>query len=101
VRPFGVSFLAFLAVLSLVVAILAAPLGGWIALAVALGSGALAYGLWELKGWAWTLAIAFWALGFAEALWLLTQDTVNTNLILGPVVVAYLRRSDIRPLFGH
>lgn len=72
-RPFGVSLLACLAVLSVVVAILVAPLGGWVVLAVVLASSALAYGLWELKAWAWTLAMLFWAFGFVEALWLLSQ----------------------------
>lgn len=100
-RPFGVSLLAFLALVSVVIAILVAPVGGWVVLAVALVSGALAYGLLELKSWAWTLALLYWAFGFAQALWLLPQDSINTNLIVGPLVVAYLWRSDIRPLFGH
>lgn len=100
-RPFGVGLLACLALLSAAVAILAAPLGGWAVLAAVLGSGALAYGLWEFKSWAWTLAMVFWAFGFVEALWLLTQGSINTNLVVGPAVVMYLRRSDIRPLFGH
>ncbi|MBI3747584.1 MAG: hypothetical protein HY262_01845 [Chloroflexi bacterium] len=90
-RPFGVSLLAFLALLSAVITILVAPVGGWVVLALVLVSGALAYGLWELKSWAWTLALLFWAFGFVDALWMLGQNNIGTNLIVGPAVVVYLR----------
>jgi hypothetical protein len=104
-RPGGISLLAILAAATIVLLPVATPsppdgaLGVLVIVAIVVSSVALAYGLWTLRPWAWPLAILFWSIGFLEALWLLTQGTINTNLVVSPLVIAYLSRSDIRVLF--
>ncbi|HET7027549.1 MAG TPA: hypothetical protein VFI28_07645 [Candidatus Limnocylindrales bacterium] len=106
-RPTGITLLALLALLTVVLVPIATPsplvatLGAFGILGVVVLSLALACGLWELRSWAWPLAILFWAIGFIDALLLLTAGTINTNLVVAPLVVAYLNRSAIRRLFGR
>ena len=116
VRPFGITVLAGLAILSAT----ALGLGGIVALPpvtdgndsglFAIGfyllilgfmllTLAVAYGLMTLQPWAWRLAVLAWALSFLDALWLLTRNTINTNLILAPVVLAYLASTNVREVF--
>ena len=108
-RPFGVSLLAVVSAIGCLAGVVAlwAVLGGaaavdgaiLIALVVTVAGGFAAYGLWNLRPWAWPLAIATWAVGTLEALWLLTNGVINSNLVVGPLVLLYLRRPDIRSLF--
>jgi hypothetical protein len=107
-RPTGITILAALASFSVAI--------GFIALLGGLGGGLDAqpigailtivgavtvYGLWNLRPWAWPLAMVLWALSTLEALLLLANGTVNTNLIVGPLVILYLMRADIRTAFGR
>jgi hypothetical protein len=107
-RPTGITILAVLAMLSVGF--------GFIALFGGLGGapGALpigviltivgvptVYGLWNLRPWAWPLALVLWGLSTLDALLLLSNGTLNTNLIVGPLVILYLMRADIRTAFGR
>ena len=106
-RPTGITVLAVLASISVVF--------GFIAMFGGLGSGPGAligalltivgavtvYGLWNLRGWAWPLALVLWLISTLDALLLLTNGTLNTNLIVGPLVILYLMRGDIRAAFGR
>ena len=106
-RPTGITILALLALLTVVLVPIgtASPLvamfGGPGIVGVVVLSLALAYGLWELRSWAWPVAILFWAIGFIDAVLLLTAGTINSNLVVAPLVLAYLNRSDIRRRFGR
>ena len=107
-RPTGVTVLAALATISATLSLLA-MLGvfGPVAGAIPIGwiltflSIAAAYGLWNLRPWAWWLSLIVWIIGTLDAIVLLTNGTFNTNLIVGPIVVLYLLRSDIQAAFGR
>lgn len=98
-RPFGVTLLAVLAGISMVLGILGLIGGILIAILLTLISTATAYGLWNLRPWGWPLALVMWILGTIDALALLSRGTFNTNLVVGPLAILYLLRADIRALF--
>ena len=107
-RPFGVTVLAVLASISVAFGVLAltggfgwdVSGGGWLITFAITAVGALAaYGLWNLRPWAWPLALLTWGLATIDAVFLLMNGTINTNLVVGPIVVVYLMRADIRALF--
>lgn len=98
-RPFGVTLLAVLAGISMVLGILGLIGGIVIAVVITVLSAMTAYGLWNLRPWGWPLALVMWILGTFDALVLLSQGTFNTNLVVGPVAILYLLRADIRALF--
>ena len=103
-RPFGVSVIATLATLSVVLSLLVLlnpavtgdVLIGWL---ITIVSAVAAYGLWNMRPWAWMLALVIWALGTIDALFQLTHGTINTNLIVGPLIVLYLLQPSIRAVF--
>ena len=104
-RPFGVTLLAaligFSAALGAFVLVAAGGLQGaaliaWLIVAV---NAVCAYGLWNLRSWAWPLTLVVSALGTLDAILLLTAGTLNTNLIVGPLSILYLLRSDVSALF--
>jgi hypothetical protein len=106
-RPQGITLLALLAAAAILLVPIATPsplvatLGDVGLVAVVAISLVLAYGLWEMRPWAWPLAVLFWVFGFLDALLLLTAGTANTNLIVSPIVLAYLNQASIRRLFGR
>lgn len=103
-RPFGVSVLATLATIGTVLGVLILPATAEafpITLALTVFQGVTAYGLWGMRPWAWPLALVVWILGTLDAVRLLTEGTLNTNLVVGPLVVLYLLQSDIRRRFGR
>ena len=107
-RPTGITILAALASISVAFGFIA-MLGGLGGAPGALPIGAIltivgavtVYGLWNLRPWAWPLALVLWVLSTLDALLLLANGTINTNLIVGPLVVLYLMRADIRAAFGR
>ncbi len=107
-RPTGVTVLAGLASISVVFGLIAL-IGGFGSVPGALPIGAIltivgavtVYGLWNLRPWAWPLALVLWVVSTLDALLLLSNGTFNTNLIVGPVVILYLMRADIRAAFGR
>ena len=100
-RPFGVTVLAVLALIAAVLALLVAigTGGALIAVALTVLSALSAYGLWNLRPWAWPLALVTWVLGTIDAVIGLSAGTLNTSLVVGPIVILYLLRADIRAAF--
>lgn len=113
-RPFGVSVLAVLAGIGFVVGLLvivtamggaAVVHGGPLALVVVpmviTVAGASAYGLWGLRWWAWPLAILTWISAGAQALVGLGNGSLNTDLVVAPIAIAYLLQPGVRTAFGR
>ncbi len=108
-RPLGVSVLSLLATIGAVAGFLLAVVVGTpmnpevllIALAMAAVYGLVAYGLWTLRSWAWPLALVLYVLNILDAVRLLTENTFNTNLVIGPRVILYLLKPSIRRSFSH
>ena len=106
-RPTGITILAILAAISVVFGLIAMFVVDGGSAALLIGSiltilGAVtAYGLWNLRPWAWPLAVVLWVLSTLDALLLLANGTFNTNLIVGPLVLVYLMRANVRTAFGR
>ncbi len=105
-RPLGISILAAVAAVGAAAGLLAItasatdnPAALAVGLAMTVLYGVTAYGLWTLRSWAWPLALITWVLGTLDAVRLLTEGSLNTNLVLGPLVVLYLLQRDIRRWF--
>jgi uncharacterized membrane protein (DUF2068 family) len=98
-RPLGVTLLALLYTLSMVLGLLVLFSGLVIAIVVTLLSGLTAYGLWNLRPWGWPVALVASILGTMDAVVLLSHNTLNTNLVVGPLAILYLLRTDIRAAF--
>ena len=104
-RPTGITILALLAAISAGFGLIAMLVFGGASGALLIGGiltilgAATAYGLWNLRPWAWPLAVVLWVLSTIEALLLLANGTFNTNLIVGPLVLVYLMRPTIRTAF--
>ena len=104
-RPTGITILAALASISVAFGFIA-MLGGApgtlpIGAILTIVGAVTVYGLWNLRPWAWPLALVLWVLSTLDALLLLVNGTFNTNLIVGPLVIFYLMRADIRTAFGR
>jgi hypothetical protein len=107
-RPTGITILAALAMVSVGFGFIAllggiggAPGALPIAAILTIVGAATVYGLWNLRPWAWPLALVLWGLSTLDALLLLSNGTFNTNLIVVPLVILYLMRADIRAAFGR
>jgi hypothetical protein len=112
-RPIGVSVLAILAAigcaLGMVVTLVAIGGGdvtgvGALALVVVLLvvvlSGVTAFGLWELRWWAWPLALLSWSSAGMGALIGLAGGAFSTDVLVAPIAIAYLLLHDTRSAFG-
>ena len=105
-RPFGVSLLAILGgiggVVGILLSVFALSAGfGLALLTLGLASISLAFGVgaWRLRRWAWPLGVVIWALSLVDALVRLGNGELNTNLVLAPLALYYLSRSDVRAAF--
>jgi hypothetical protein len=125
-RPTGVTILAVLAgiggVLGLLFGLLTVLLGGALGAAGAGPLGALAgafgfillilgvlylvlaYGMWGLRPWAWTLGLGLAIVGIVfGVLWLLSGDiaTALVQLVINGVIAYYLWQPSIKATFGR
>ncbi len=71
---------------------------GLIALFLGLLSFFVAYGLWNGRAWAWTLAILFSLLGIIMGILSLPGGILN--ILIGIVVIYYLTRPHVKAFFG-
>lgn len=113
VRPFGVSILALLAVIGAGLGLILAlsilggvatgdpgPVGFVVIVAITVLLVIEADGLWALAWWAWPLAVLAWTAASVQALLALGRGTLDTNLVVGPLVLLYLFQGHVRAAFG-
>lgn len=114
VRPFGVSVIAALALISgaidvslgvlavlvLFVGQVSAEVGSGLVLGV-IGTVTLAFawGAWSLRRWAWPLGIILWSVSLIQAVIVLPDGEMNSNLVVAPICLVYLLRHRVRGLF--
>ena len=60
---------------------------------------AFAWGAWFLRPWAWPLGVILWSISFLQALVVLSDGEVNSNLVVAPICLIYLLRPRVRNLF--
>ncbi len=113
-RPTGVTIMAVLLFIGGIFGLLGAlgsfglglPLVGIISLIVAVADLALGYGMWTLKGWAWTGALGLegfnvlYAIVMLIAGWSTLWSTI-VSLVIAGVIIYYLMRPEIKTAFGR
>ena len=103
-RPTGVQILAVLEILGGVLGIIAGLSAGsgfgMGTLLIGLVNFAIGWGLWELKKWAYQVALILAILGFIGALILSLILIGIPLLIIYAVILYYLTRPEIKDIFG-
>ena len=60
---------------------------------------AFAWGAWFLRRWAWPLGVILWAVSLVQAVIVLPDGEVNSNLVVAPICLVYLLLPRVRGLF--
>jgi len=106
-RPLGVIIIAALAVIGGII-FLATGLAlliigiGFILLALGIAYIVMAYGLWNGRGWAWTITLILSVIGIIVALVSIAAGNVAAiaNIIIHGIVIYYLYRPNVKTFFG-
>ena len=106
-RPLGVTIIAILTIIGgilflfsgLVLLIIGI---GIILLALGIAYFIMAYGLWNGRGWAWTITLILSVIGIIIAIVSTAAGNVATiiNVIIYAIVIYYLYRPNVKAFFG-
>ena len=106
-RPLGVTIVAILTAIGgliflgsgLVLLIVGI---GVILLALGIAYLVMAYGLWNGRGWAWTITLILSAIGIVVAIASIVAGNVSAiiSIIIHAVVIYYLYRPNVKAFFG-
>jgi uncharacterized membrane protein HdeD (DUF308 family) len=106
-RPLGVTIIAILTIIGgilflfsgLVLLIIGI---GIILLALGIAYFVMAYGLWNGRGWAWTITLILSVIGIIIAIVSTAAGNVATiiNVIIYAIVIYYLYRPNVKAFFG-
>lgn len=113
-RPIGVTIIGLLAILG-GIAFLASGLGTLILiplLGIFIGGGLfilglayfiMAYGLWNGKGWAWTLTLILSAIGIIVGIGSIVVGNLGSifHTIINAIIIYYLYRPNVRAFFNR
>ncbi|MFL6422021.1 MAG: hypothetical protein ACJ71R_00335 [Nitrososphaeraceae archaeon] len=106
-RPLGVIIIAALAVIGgiifLATGLFLLIIGiGFIFLALGIAYMVMAYGLWNGRGWAWTITLILSVIGIIIALVSIAAGNVAAivNIIIHGIVIYYLYRPNVKTFFG-
>jgi uncharacterized membrane protein HdeD (DUF308 family) len=106
-RPLGVTIVAVLTAIGGLI-FLGSGLGlliigfGFILLVLGIAYLVMAYGLWNGRGWAWTITLILSVIGIVVAIATIVAGNVSTviNIIIHGVVIYYLYRPNVKAFFG-
>jgi uncharacterized membrane protein HdeD (DUF308 family) len=75
---------------------------GFLLLVLGIAYLVMAYGLWNGRGWAWTITLILSVIGIIVAIaTIVTQNyTAVINIIIHGVVIYYLYRPNVKAFFG-
>ncbi|MFL6372662.1 MAG: hypothetical protein ACJ70P_05965 [Nitrososphaera sp.] len=108
-RPLGVIIIAALAVIGgiifLATGLFLLIIGiGFIFLALGIAYMVMAYGLWNGRGWAWTITLILSVIGIIVALVSIGAGNFGAgeviNIIINGIVIYYLYRPNVKTFFG-
>jgi uncharacterized membrane protein HdeD (DUF308 family) len=106
-RPLGVTIIAILTLIGgLIFLASGIPLLiigiGIILVALGIAYLVMAYGLWNGKGWAWTITLILSVIGIIVAIVSIAAGNVAAiiNVIIHGVVIYYLYRPNVKAFFG-
>jgi uncharacterized membrane protein HdeD (DUF308 family) len=106
-RPLGVTLVAILTAIGGLI-FLGSGLGlliigfGFILLVLGIAYLVMAYGLWNGRGWAWTITLILSVIGIVVAIATIVAGNVSAviNIIIHGVVIYYLYRPNVKAFFG-
>ena len=106
-RPLGVTIVAILTAIGGLI-FLGSGLGlliigfGFILLVLGIAYLVMAYGLWNGRGWAWTITLILSVIGIIVAIATIVVGNVSAviNIIIHGVVIYYLYRPNVKAFFG-
>lgn len=111
-RPLGVTIIAFLAILggiaflfsafvSLLVPLLGIFIGGGLFI-LGLAYFLMAYGLWNGKGWAWTLTLILSGVGIIVGIGSIVVGNFGSivHTIINAIIIYYLYRPNVKAFFN-
>ena len=106
-RPLGVTLVAILTAIGGLI-FLGTGLGllivgfGFILLVLGIAYLVMAYGLWNGRGWAWTITLILSVIGIIVAIASIVAGNVSAiiSIIIHAVVIYYLYRPNVKAFFG-
>jgi uncharacterized membrane protein HdeD (DUF308 family) len=108
-RPLGVTLVAILTAIGGLI-FLGSGLGlglliigfGFLLLVLGIAFLVMAYGLWNGRGWAWTITLILSMIGIIVAIATIVAGNVSAviNIIIHAVVIYYLYRPNVKAYFG-
>jgi uncharacterized membrane protein HdeD (DUF308 family) len=106
-RPLGVTIVAVLTAIGGLI-FLGSGLGlliigfGFILLVLGIAYLVMAYGLWNGRGWAWTITLILSVIGIVVAIASIVAGNVSAiiSIIIHAVVIYYLYRPNVKAYFG-
>lgn len=106
-RPLGVTIIAILIIiggilfLSSGLALLIIGIG-FLLIALGIAYFVMAYGLWNGRGWAWTITLILSVIGIIIAIVSIAPSNGGTiiNVIIYGIVIYYLYRPNVKAFFG-
>jgi uncharacterized membrane protein HdeD (DUF308 family) len=106
-RPLGVTIVAILTAIGGLI-FLSSGLGlliigfGFLLLVLGIAYLVMAYGLWNGRGWAWTITLILSMIGIIVAIATIVAGNVSAviNIIIHAVVIYYLYRPNVKAYFG-
>ena len=106
-RPLGVTIIAILVVIGgilfLFSGIVLLIIGiGILLIALGIAYFVMAYGLWNGRGWAWTITLILSVIGIIIAIVSIAAGNVAAiiNVIIHGIVIYYLYRPNVKAFFG-
>ena len=106
-RPLGVTIIAILMIISGIAllgtgAVLLVVGIGVVPIVLGIASFVMAYGLWEGKGWAWTITLILSVISIIVGIASIATGNFGAiiHIIINAVVIYYLYRPNVKAYFG-
>jgi uncharacterized membrane protein HdeD (DUF308 family) len=107
IRPLGVTIIAILTAIGGIIFLLSGIVSliigiGFLLLALGIAYLVMAYGLWNGRGWAWTITLILTVIGIIVGIGSLVTGNGGAviGIIIQAIVIYYLYRPNVKAYFG-
>lgn len=107
IRPLGVTIIAILTAIGGIIFLLSGIVSliigiGFLLLALGIAYLVMAYGLWNGRGWAWTITLVLTVIGIIVGIGSLVTGNAGAvvGIIIQAIVIYYLYRPNVKAFFG-
>ena len=107
IRPLGVTIIAILTAIGGIIFLLSGIVSliigiGFLLLALGIAYLVMAYGLWNGRGWAWTITLILTVIGIIVGIGSLVTGNGGAviGIIIQAIVIYYLYRPNVKVYFG-